>query len=86
MSTRSQFGLTETERALPGWCTNDGCQASVIAPGAERFIEDDSGRTYCVPCGQRLRYHRKKADERGEELPRSFEDVDQRHAGARPDG
>jgi hypothetical protein len=40
----------------------------------------ERGVAYCVPCGQRLRYHRKKAIERGEEIPKTFIDVEARFA------
>ncbi len=63
-------------------CTNsDGC-ANTIKPGEPYFRDEARGTGYCVPCGQRLRYHRKKALQRGEELPLTMADVHARHEAA----
>lgn len=63
-------------------CSNgEGCVAT-IEPGEMYFRDEARGVGYCVPCGQRLRYHRKKALERGETIPATMTEVEARHAAA----
>ncbi len=51
-----------------------------IKPKDRYFVDKITDKTYCLLCGKQLRYHRKKAEQRGEEMPRTFEDVARRHA------
>lgn len=48
-------------------CANPRCTA-VLAHLDACMLDQEAGFRYCVPCGQRLRYHRRKALERGEPL------------------
>lgn len=63
-------------------CSNgDGCPTT-IKPGDAYFRDLARGVAYCVPCGQRLRYHRKKALARGDSLPQTMADVRALHEAA----
>jgi hypothetical protein len=66
--------------AIP--CTSSFCGMSIEDKAStERHYFSDtlSSSTYCELCGNRLRYHRKKATARGEDIPVSFEEVEARH-------
>lgn len=52
-------------------CANPRCPA-VLAHGDPCLYDQEGGFRYCVPCGERLRYHRRKALQRGEPLPTSL--------------
>jgi hypothetical protein len=58
-------------------CANKSCGRR-IAKGDECFADSLGGEYYCKQCGIMLRYHRKKADQRGDPLPVAFEDVGKR--------
>lgn len=60
-------------------CGNDTGCSEEIQPG-DTFAVSATGVRYCRTCGNRLRYHRKKAAQRGETLPVTFADVARRHA------
>ena len=72
------FDMREAEGSLiPFACANVNCRA--IIPAKTPFMADDLlSRGYCLPCGQRLRYHRRKWVERGEPMPRTFEEIETR--------
>lgn len=70
---------TNEERLRP--CANVYKCAGEIKLDEPCFYDESSvstapPRVYCSPCGKMLRYHRKKAAERGDSLPMTFEDVD----------
>lgn len=65
----------------PRGCANPVCP-TVMDPGSDAMADQAGGVLYCVPCGQRLRYHRRKALERAEVLPVTLADVDRRHEAA----
>lgn len=44
----------------------------------EVFVDMATGKFFCKSCGSRLRYHRKKALGRGETLPLTFAEIDER--------
>lgn len=76
MQEATWFGLKSR-----GCSNGDGCPA-IIEPG-EIYLRDKlRGVAYCVPCGQRLRYHRKKAHQRQETIPATMADVRARHEAA----
>jgi hypothetical protein len=56
-------------------CSNPICRG-VIKPGDEFFTDHLNGARYCSQCGVCLRFHRKKARQRGEEVPMTFGAVD----------
>lgn len=58
-------------------CDNLNC-AGAIEAGSDYFVDLAMQRRYCTPCGQRLRYHRKKWVERGEKMPLTFSEIDKR--------
>jgi len=61
----------------PFGCANPSC--GTIVPAKQIYIVDEIlQRGYCTPCGQRLRYHRKKWAERGEVIPRTLDEVEER--------
>lgn len=55
-----------------------------IKPTTEAYFDSllsDGGRVFhCPRCAKSLRYHRKRALMRGEPMPASFDDVDERLA------
>ncbi len=55
-------------------CSYDSCSRP-INRGDECFGDCLSEANYCQQCGIMLRYHRKKANERGEEMPVTFNDI-----------
>lgn len=55
-------------------CANQACRRK-ISRGDECFADSLGGVSYCQQCGIMLRYHRKKAGERGEQAPVGFQDV-----------
>ena len=73
MQTREPFGLRKliwfSERLA--LCANGKC-GKVLSNGTEFYYDTDRGVDYCFQCGVCLRYHRKKATERGEPPPASF--------------
>lgn len=64
-------------KGKPQRCDASNCTRS-IGPGESFFIDKMSEASYCQQCGTSLRYHRKKAGDRGESLPLTFEDVENR--------
>ncbi len=61
--------MIEHTGAMPAGCANAMECATLIEHGAACMLDTTTGRTYCLKCGQRLRYHRRKAIARGEPLP-----------------
>ncbi len=59
----------------PARCSNTKCK-TIIGPGERYFIDTAAEASYCEPCGASLRYHRKKAGERGDTMPLTFEDAE----------
>ena len=58
-------------------CTNPDCGS--VVPAQVPFLYDEVlKRGYCLPCGQRLRYHRRKWLERGEAMPKDFAEINAR--------
>lgn len=73
---RPQATLVEVKWAgNPVRCSHETCPTS-IGPGERYFIDKLSDSSYCQPCGAALRYHRKKAIERGQDPPITFADVE----------
>ena len=58
-------------------CSRPECSAVLDALG-DCFRDESTGRLYCPTCGPILRYHRKKALQRGETLPITMADVNAR--------
>lgn len=58
-------------------CAAPKCGRS-LAVGAEVFMDLLSEHTYCKPCGVSLRFHRKRAEARGEAAPVTYNDVEER--------
>jgi hypothetical protein len=58
-------------------CKNPECRRIVQAK-ENYFIDTLVTGSYCESCGKCLRYHRKKAIERGEKPPKTFKEVDAR--------
>ena len=85
----TEFGMT----AKPGYsgqgpvpfatpCTSPDCAMPpevAVQINRDTFCDTLTGRTYCNKCGNRLRYHRRKWAERGEEIPLTLEEVITRH-------
>lgn len=69
-------------RESPGSITPFGCRncGDVVPPKTPFLVDEVLNRAYCLPCGQRLRYHRKKWIERGEAMPVTFEEIEKRFA------
>ena len=42
------------------------------------LLQGADHRTLCDGCGKAIRFHRKRAGQRGEDVPRTIADVDQR--------
>ena len=58
-------------------CQSDvGCAA--VFDSENVYLDTASGRILCHSCGPRMRYHRKKALGRGESIPITFKEVDDR--------
>lgn len=55
-------------------CASKKC-GKLLAHGSKIFIDTIEHVYYCEACGTCLRFHRKKASQRGEDLPKTFEDV-----------
>ncbi len=73
--------LTEAVQGKGLWfCSSKKC-GKMVQQGNIIFIDKLSEAIYCEGCGTCLRYHRKKAIERGETLPLDFESVDKRING-----
>ena len=74
----SSFGLRKliwfSDRASK--CANSKCGKS-LSNGTEFYYDTDKEADYCFQCGVCLRYHRKKAVERGEPAPAGFADIDE---------
>jgi hypothetical protein len=72
-------GIVADVYALPQarGCAATDCPA-VLAAGDSCFMDDRTSRRYCVPCGQRLRYHRRRALERSGSFPLTLDDVERR--------
>lgn len=70
------FEMRESSGSLiPFFCSN--CRE--VVPAKSLFLVDELlQRGYCLPCGQRLRYHRRKWTERGEPMPKTFEEIEAR--------
>jgi hypothetical protein len=47
----------------------------VIPPNSPYFVDLKTNEPMCKSCGARLRYHRKKAEARGDEQPATLDDV-----------
>lgn len=58
-------------------CASKKCSKPMVR-GSKVFIDTVNQVYYCEQCGMCLRFHRKKAHERGENPPKTFEDVDDR--------
>jgi len=67
--------LEQSHPGMPMGCANAIECASLVEHKAPCFRDATTGRTYCLPCGQRLRYHRRKALERGETMPATLSAV-----------
>ncbi len=68
--------MNETQNgAREKWCSNAPNCMVMIKPKEDCFVDYSTNKPYCTACGQRLRYHRKKAMERGEVMPISFSDI-----------
>jgi hypothetical protein len=67
--------MAETSDGGAAWCGNTLDCRCFLEPGEARFLCSKTSRTYCVSCGQRLRFHRKRALEREDSMPLTFEDV-----------
>ena len=90
METDENYGLVHKEGysgqgpvpfAVP--CTSPDCAMipeEAVKINRNSFKDSLTGRTYCETCGNRLRYHRKKWHARGEEIPRTLEEVIKRHS------
>lgn len=61
-------------------CANAAECGTLVDHAALCFLDSATGRVYCLPCGQRLRYHRKKALERGETMPETITAANERLA------
>jgi hypothetical protein len=59
-------GLRETVnlRDAKIFCADEKCPRAIL-PG-DSCLFDEDGRIFCEGCGKALRYHRKKAAQRGE--------------------
>lgn len=82
------FGLIESDlaSAFPVRCQGDVCSDSeknLSADGSCYFTDTLTSKTYCQVCGNRLRYHRKKAAARGEDIPLNMSDVSSRFTFAK---
>ena len=66
---KMQFELLETLHPYQQMqeCANPKCN-SMIQHENPCFFDSIFNRELCMPCGKSLRYRRKKAHERGEEL------------------
>jgi hypothetical protein len=73
--------LLESQQGRGIWYCGSKTCGKVLQQGDIIFIDRMSEAIYCEKCGTCLRYHRKKAIERGEELPLNFESVDKRING-----
>lgn len=71
--------VTEEQKfAVPCKAPTCSMNISEISDVTRPFFRDSvMGRTYCKPCGQRLRYHRKKAAQRGTTSPRTIEEAEE---------
>jgi hypothetical protein len=69
--TRAKSGATATG------CAGPDCR-QVLQPDTDCYRDEHTGRLHCIACGQILRYHRKKALERGETLPVTMAEVNAR--------
>lgn len=58
-------------------CANSRCSKKIVN-GDDFFVDSLEAATYCIQCGQCLRFHRKKAGQRGEALPATFTQVEER--------
>jgi hypothetical protein len=61
---------------VDGVCKNKSCGRS-ITTGTNFFYDPLNDSDYCQQCGVMLRYHRKKALERGETVPLNFEKIEE---------
>ena len=57
-------------------CAAQPCSGTWVQD--EVFVDLATGKFFCKACGPRLRYHRKKALGRGETLPITFSEIDER--------
>lgn len=67
--------ITQIRQFADGPCASCGRE---LKQHASVFLDLLGGRTHCDGCGKALRYHRKKAWQRGEEIPRTIAEVDAR--------
>lgn len=76
MTTKTPNTLIEVKwSGNPARCSRDECPAT-IGPGERYMIDKMSESSFCLPCGSSLRYHRKKAVERGQNPPITFADAE----------
>jgi len=76
-ATNGKMSLRErTWAGVSGRCENPHCR-NKIEWGDMCWYDRMGDKDYCNPCGLAMRYHRKKASERGEREPVTFEDVEQ---------
>ena len=75
MTAATAFSMRESSGSLiPFTCSNAACGIRILAK-TPFMVDDLLTRGYCLPCGQRLRYHRRKWVERGEVMPRTLEEI-----------
>ena len=70
--------LAPVQALLETKCSNPKC-GNVMFPGEEMHVDYLARAAYCAMCGTCLRYHRKKAAERGEAIPITFEQTELNH-------
>ena len=70
--------MIEAQAHIESRCSSPKCRTEII-PGQKVFFDNlISDRIYCQRCGLNLRFHRKRAVQRGESPPVTFADVDRR--------
>ena len=57
-------------------CDNENCGEKILR-GADVFMDIINSSSLCRPCGERLRYHRKKWSERGWAMPKTLKEVEE---------
>ena len=79
MTKEPTVGLAEVLANGDRLCRSAKCRR-LIEKFDEAFLDElaGGGTLYCERCGTMLRFHRKRAIDRGEEPPLTFEHVDER--------